>query len=111
MRLPGKIDLAAAFAALDAKAGLSPLAAVGEMRLRIGRFRGRFAWHSHEAEDELFWVVSGRLAVEFREGRVELASGQMLVVPRGVEHRTASDSGAEVVVIHPASTRLPPVAE
>jgi mannose-6-phosphate isomerase-like protein (cupin superfamily) len=107
MSLPEKIDLGAAFAALEPRPGLSPLAAVGDMRLRIGRF----AWHSHAAEDELFWVVSGHLAVKFRAGRVELCPGQMLVVPRGVEHRTSSEVGAEVVVIHPASTQLPPAAE
>ena len=62
-------------------------------------------WHDHADEDELFWVVSGRLRVEFRDApAAELGPGQLLVVPRGVEHRPVALPTAEVVLFEPAST-------
>lgn len=103
-----KIDLAAAFAALRAGDGLATLARVNDTEIRCGRFKGRFSFHRHETEDELFWVIAGAITVEFPDCAVRLGAGEMLVVPRGVAHRTATDEEAEVVVIHPRSTRVPP---
>ncbi len=81
---------------------------VGEFNgqsIKVVKFQGTFVWHHHEHDDELFWVWRGRMRVEFRGQTIELAAGEMLVVPRGVEHRTAADEEAEVVLIEPAETR------
>ncbi len=102
-----KIDLDRTFAALGAGQGLRTVATVNDIAVRAGRFRGRHAFHAHADEDELFWVIDGEITVEFRDRAVRLAAGEMLVVPRGVEHRTATAAEARVVVIHPSSTVLP----
>ena len=51
------------------------------------KFGPEFDWHSHPVEDEAFLVLRGRIAIEFRDGVVELGQGDFLCVPRGVEHR------------------------
>lgn len=69
------------------------------------KVQGVFPWHHHEDADELFMVWRGKFRVEFRDKIVELAPGQMVVVPRGVEHRTAADEEAEVLIFEPADVR------
>ena len=102
-----KINLAAAIAGAAPQNALAEIAQLNDARIKVGRFKGRFAWHSHEREDELFFVVRGRLTLQFRGHDVILDAGEMLVVPAGVEHRSAADDEAHVLVIHPATTVLP----
>ncbi len=80
---------------------------VGELngqQLKLVKFTGPFVWHHHEAEDELFLVVQGRFRMEFRDHSVWLEEGELLVVPRGVEHRPVADQEAHVLLFEPAST-------
>ena len=81
------------------------VAEVNGQELRIVKVQGVFPWHLHESEDELFLVWKGNFRIEFRDRIVELSSGDLLVVPRGIEHRTAADDEAEVLVFEPAETR------
>ncbi len=81
---------------------------VGELNgqeVKVVKFQGVFPWHQHKREDELFLVWRGRMRIEFRDRIVELNEGEFLVVPHGVEHRTAADEEAEVVLFEPAATR------
>lgn len=73
--------------------------------VRLAKFKGTFVWHSHADADELFLCWRGRMRVEFRDRVVELGAGEMLVVPRAVEHRTAADEECEVLIFEPAETR------
>jgi mannose-6-phosphate isomerase-like protein (cupin superfamily) len=73
--------------------------------VKLVKFRGTFVWHRHEREDELFLGVRGRFRVEFRDRALELGPGELIVVPRGVEHRTVADEEVEVLVFEPAATR------
>jgi mannose-6-phosphate isomerase-like protein (cupin superfamily) len=80
---------------------------VGELNgqeVKLVKFQGTFVWHHHEREDELFFGVLGRFRVEFRDRTVELGPGEFIVVPRGVEHRTAADEEAAILVFEPAGT-------
>jgi mannose-6-phosphate isomerase-like protein (cupin superfamily) len=64
---------------------------IGELNdqyVKICKLKGDFVWHSHENEDELFMVFKGTLLMDFRDGRtVEIKEGEILIVPKGVEHR------------------------
>jgi mannose-6-phosphate isomerase-like protein (cupin superfamily) len=81
---------------------------VGELNgqeVKVVKFQGVFPWHHHETEDELFLVWRGRMRIEFRDRTVELSVGEFVVVPHGIEHRTAADEEAQVVLFEPAATR------
>lgn len=78
---------------------------VNDQYVKVAKLKGEFVWHAHEAEDELFLVVRGRLRIEFEEGPVELGEGEFLVVPRGVRHNPVADEECWVALIETVSTR------
>ena len=81
---------------------------VGELNdshVKLVKVQGEFVWHHHADADELFLVVRGGCRVEFRDRAVALSPGELLVVPRGIEHRTVADEECEVVIFEPAGTR------
>lgn len=96
-------DLAAGFAGLAEPWRPRVVAELNGQDVRIVKAQGEFPRHAHPDADEMFLVWRGRFRVEFRDRVVELSSGQFLVVPRGVEHRTAADEAAEVVVFEPST--------
>ena len=73
--------------------------------VRLSKVLGEFIWHHHEHEDELFYVVDGTLRLEFRDRSVTLNAGEMLVVPRGVEHRPVAEKEVALLLFEPAETR------
>ncbi len=78
---------------------------VNDAQVKVAKFGETFDWHSHADEDEAFLVLRGRIAIDFRDGTVELGDGDFLVVPRSVEHRPRSlTSEPLVLMIEPAST-------
>ncbi|HLE63473.1 MAG TPA: cupin domain-containing protein [Pyrinomonadaceae bacterium] len=84
---------------------------VGELNgqlVKLVKFKGPFTWHHHDDEDELFLTVTGRFCMEFRENGEEQAvwieEGEMIIVPRGVEHRPVAEQEASVMLFEPAST-------
>lgn len=80
---------------------------VGELNgqhVKLAKLSGSFIWHHHDDEDELFLVVKGRLRMELRDRSIDLAAGEFLIVPRGVEHRPVADEEAEILLFEPAST-------
>ena len=72
--------------------------------LRLVKVQGVFPWHRHEDCEEMFLVWKGRFRVEFRDRIVDMGPGDYVVVPRNVEHRTAADEEAEVLIFEPAET-------
>ena len=70
--------------------------------VRLVKVQGVFPWHSHPEAEEMFLVWKGRFRVEFRDRVETLEPGQFIVVPRGVEHRTAADEEAEVMIFEPS---------
>ena len=70
--------------------------------IRLVKTKGVFPWHSHPHAEETFLCWKGEFRVEFRDRVVKLGPGEMVVVPRGVEHRTASDEEAEVLIFEPS---------
>jgi mannose-6-phosphate isomerase-like protein (cupin superfamily) len=81
---------------------------VGELNgqhVRLAKLSGPFVWHHHAEEDELFLVLEGRLRMELRDREIGLEAGEMLIVPRGVEHRPVAEGEVHVLLFEPASTR------
>ena len=80
---------------------------VGELNgqhVKLAKFQGEFIWHHHQHEDELFLVVRGSFRMEFRDRTVTVGEGEMLIVPRGVEHRPVADEEVWVMLFEPAGT-------
>jgi mannose-6-phosphate isomerase-like protein (cupin superfamily) len=80
------------------------VAELNGQHVKIVKVQGSFDWHQHPGEDELFWVIRGELDIEFRDQVVRLGPGEMLVVPRGVEHRPVAEQEVQMVLFEPAGT-------
>jgi mannose-6-phosphate isomerase-like protein (cupin superfamily) len=104
MTTPETINLADKFALFSAHWSPKIIAALNGQHVKLVKFRGAFVWHQHENEDELFLVVKGNFRMEFRERTVELREGELIVVPRGVEHRPVADEEVSVLLFEAAAT-------
>jgi len=81
---------------------------VGELNgqeVKIAKVKGAFVWHNHRDEDELFFIIKGQLKIEFRDRTVELNPGEMIIVPKGVEHRPVAEEEVWIMLFEPASTK------
>lgn len=79
---------------------------VNDSQVKVAKFGEVFDWHSHPAEDEGFLVLRGKIALDFRDGTVELDEGDFLLVPRNVEHRPRSLTSEPVVLMFEPATTL-----
>jgi mannose-6-phosphate isomerase-like protein (cupin superfamily) len=99
-----KVDLKEKFAAISDYWKPRVAGELNGQMVKLVKFLGPFVWHHHDTEDELFLVVKGRMRMEYRDQTIELKEGEILIVPRGVEHRPVADEEAHVVLFEPAST-------
>ena len=97
-----KINLDQKFSAFSEHWRPKVVAALNGQEVKLVKVQGTFPWHSHADCEEMFLVWRGRFRVEFRDHVEELGPGEMVVVPRGIEHRTAADEEAEVLIFEPA---------
>ena len=100
-----KISLPDKFARFSEHWRPKVVAALNGQEVKLVKVQGVFPWHHHDHEDEMFMVWRGRFRVEFRDRIVDMGPGEFVVVPRGVEHRTAADEEAEVLIFEPAEVR------
>jgi mannose-6-phosphate isomerase-like protein (cupin superfamily) len=98
------INLKEKFASISEHWSPHIAAELNGQHVKLAKIHGEFVWHHHEHEDELFFVVDGVLRMEFRDRTVELRPGEMLVVPRGVEHRPVAEVETQIVLFEPAGT-------
>jgi mannose-6-phosphate isomerase-like protein (cupin superfamily) len=98
------IDVGAEAAAVTEPWVNQTLTTVNDSVVRLGVLRGEFHWHKHDAEDEFFLVLDGRLLIDFEDrDTVALGPHQGYTVPRGVVHRTRAPERAVVVMVEPAT--------
>ena len=72
--------------------------------VKVAKLEGEFVWHQHEAEDELFLVLHGELRMKFRDAERIVRAGELIIVPRGVEHLPVAEAECHVLLFEPEST-------
>ena len=77
---------------------------VNDFHVKLAKLKGEFIWHHHASEDELFLVVKGTLRIRFRDFEAVARAGEMIIVPRGVEHCPVADEEVHVLLLEPAMT-------
>jgi mannose-6-phosphate isomerase-like protein (cupin superfamily) len=80
------------------------IAEVDDSYIKVAKIQGTFGWHSHEGEDELFMVLQGRLRIEMEDRAVDLAEGELFVVPKGTRHNPVAEDECLVMLIERKST-------
>jgi mannose-6-phosphate isomerase-like protein (cupin superfamily) len=98
----GKINLSEKFGKLPAgDYAVRLVAKMNNYDFKIVKFKGDFIWHSHPETDETFLVMEGTLVMNFRDHKVEVRPGEMIVIPKGVEHQPSSENGYKAILIEP----------
>jgi mannose-6-phosphate isomerase-like protein (cupin superfamily) len=77
------------------------IAEMNDYEFKIVKFKGDFVWHSHPETDETFIILEGELIMNFRDRKVRVRAGEMVVVPKGVEHKPSSPNGYKALLIEP----------
>lgn len=80
------------------------IAQMNDYHFKVVKVQGEFVWHDHPETDEVFIVLKGQLDIQFRDGNVVLNEGEMLVVPKGTEHKPAAEHECHILLVEPAGT-------
>lgn len=80
------------------------IAQMNDYHFKIVRFQGDFIWHQHPETDEVFNVIEGNLRIDLRDKSLHLTKGEMIVIPKGIEHKPHADNECKVLLIEPAET-------
>jgi mannose-6-phosphate isomerase-like protein (cupin superfamily) len=74
---------------------------LNDYQIKLVKIQGDFIWHNHEETDELFFVIKGKMNIEFDNETIELKEGEMYVVPKGIKHKPYAENECEVMLIEP----------
>jgi mannose-6-phosphate isomerase-like protein (cupin superfamily) len=77
---------------------------INDFHVRAVKLLGPFDWHHHDAEDEMFLVISGRLTMNFRDHTETISPGEFIIVPHGVEHQPVAEEEVQILLIERGST-------
>jgi mannose-6-phosphate isomerase-like protein (cupin superfamily) len=100
-----KINLAEKFGRFTDRWSPKIIADLNDSHVKLAKVQGEFVWHHHADEDELFIVLQGQLTIELRDGQVTLGPGELVVIPKGVEHRPVAADEVHLMLIEPKATR------
>ncbi len=100
-----KINLKDKFDLIDEYWSPGVIGEVNNMEVKLAKVKGEFESHHHEDNDELFFVVSGELKIEFPNKVELLEEGELLVVPHGVEHKPVAEEEAKIMLVEPRGTK------
>ncbi len=96
-----KINLAEKFGRFTDQWSPKIVADLNDCHVKLAKVQGEFVWHHHADEDELFIVIQGELTIELRDGQVTLGPGELVVIPKGVEHRPVAREEVQLMLIEP----------
>jgi len=99
-----KINLARKLALFQDHWSPKIIGEVNDAYVKLVKFKGEFVWHHHEHEDELFLVVKGSLLIKLRDRELRLEAGELVIIPRGVEHLPIAEEEVQVLLLEPQST-------
>ena len=77
---------------------------MNDYHFKVVKLQGDFVWHHHAETDEVFIVLDGAMTIEFRDGKVDLHTGEMFVVPQGVEHKPCAAKECAILLVEPTGT-------
>ena len=100
----GKVNPAGKLALVNEHWRPKIVAELNGQQVKLVKFQGEFVWHKHDNEDELFFVLSGRFRMDFRDHEEWIEEGELIVVPRGIEHRPFAEEEVSVMLFEPSST-------
>ncbi len=81
------------------------IGALNNQLVKLAKFKGEFVMHKHEQEDELFYVIKGKLFIKLNDETLELNSGEFVIIPKGTEHKPYAPEEVSVMLFEPATTR------
>lgn len=99
-----KVNLSRKFALFDEFWSPKIVGELNGQQVKLAKLKGEFTWHHHDAEDELFLVIKGRLTIRLREQDIILEEGEFFIVPRGMEHMPVAEEEAHVLMLEPVGT-------
>lgn len=101
---PMRINIADKLSRIEDQWAPKIIAEMDGFQIKLVKLEGDFVWHSHPETDEAFLVIEGRLRIDFRDGAVLLEQGEMLVVPKGVEHKPFAEAECQVMLLEREGT-------
>jgi mannose-6-phosphate isomerase-like protein (cupin superfamily) len=104
-----KINLQQKFALFSDHWSPKMIGELNDFAVKIVKVKGEFVWHHHDVEDELFFVIRGRLLMQVREETgdqrdIWVEEGEMIIIPHGVEHRPVAEEETQLMLLEPATT-------
>jgi len=104
-----KINLPQKFAQFSDYWSPKVIGALNQFAVKIVKVQGEFVWHHHDQEDELFFVVKGRLLLQVQETPehqqdIWVEEGEFIIIPHGVEHRPVAEEETHLMLLEPATT-------
>ena len=102
--VPVAINLGQKLSKIDALWTPKIVAQMNDYYIKLVKIEDEFVWHSHPETDEVFLVIEGSMRIDFRDGAVELEQGELVVVPRGVDHRPFAERVCKILLIEPTET-------
>jgi len=77
---------------------------LNDAHIKLAKFKGEFVWHKHDNEDELFFIVKGKLLIKLRDKDINLQEGEFVIIPKGIEHCPIAENEVHVMLMEPKST-------
>ncbi len=102
---PATVSLERELAAIQKFFSPQTVALVNDTAIKITKLKGEFLWHFHEAEDELFLVLEGRLLMKLRTGDVWVNKGELIVIPKGVDHCPVAPEEVHIMLVEPQAIK------
>jgi mannose-6-phosphate isomerase-like protein (cupin superfamily) len=100
-----KVNLAEKFSLFQEPWSPRIIAELNDSFVKLVKLQGEFVWHHHDVEDELFMVIQGELTIKLRQGDLHLNPGELVVIPKGIEHLPVANGVVQALLLEPKSTR------